>query len=230
LAGQGKEMRILIADDHGLYRRGLRAALEAAIPGIEVIEANGIDATLAQLEQAGPIDLALVDLEMTGLVSLNILREIHEFYPETRFAIISASDARLGALEALASGLHGFISKSQRDEEIIAGVNDILSGRIYVPPIIASRAAGAAEAREKGVRMGSKGGAGKLDMDRLTPRQRDVLELIAAGLSNKEIARKLNIAEATTKIHIAGLMRALGVRNRTEAAVLVRDWLDQQQK
>jgi DNA-binding NarL/FixJ family response regulator len=217
--------RILVADDHGLYRKGLRSTLEAALPKLEVFEADSLEAALIEIEADGNLDLVLVDLNMPGLVSFDSLREARECYPRTRFLVISASDAKADVLSCLASGLHGFVSKLQPDEEIIAAVKYVLDGCIYVPPWLA----------QIGV-LGSNRcfGAGlpsflkvQDQFAKLTPRQRDVLPLLARGMSNKEIARALNIAEATTKIHAAGLCRVLGVRNRTEAAVAARVLLQQ---
>lgn len=216
--------RILVADDHGLYRRGLRMALESMLPNSEVIEADSMDAAIARLEDSSRIDIAMIDLRMDGELSLNILREIRTIYPATRFVIISASEARADILRSLEWGVHGYISKSQSDVEIIGATSDVLSGRIYVPAIIADI--------KPAITNGgcppsfSESAEPQLtDLQKLTARQRDVLMLIAEGRSNKEIARALSIAEATTKIHVAALMRILGVRNRTEAAVRASVWL-----
>lgn len=217
--------RILVADDHGLYRKGLRSTLEAALPKSEVFEADSLEAALIEIEAEGNLDLVLVDLNMPGLVSFDSLREARECYAKIRFLVISASDAKADVLSCLASGLHGFVSKLQPEDEIVAAVKYVLSGCIYVPPWLA----------QVGV-LGSNGffapgfqSSPKLQdqFAKLTPRQREVLPLIARGMSNKEIARALNIAEATTKIHAAGLCRVLGVRNRTEVAVAARVFLEQ---
>jgi DNA-binding NarL/FixJ family response regulator len=217
--------RILVADDHGLYRKGLRSTLEAALPNLEVSEADSLDATLIAIDAEGNLDLALIDLNMPGLVSYENLREIRESYPKTRFLVISASDAREDVLGCLAVGLHGFVSKLQPDDEIIGAVKQVIAGCIYVPPWLAQ--------------VGLLGSVRSLfsnmppclkaqdPLTKLTPRQRDVLPLLARGMSNKEIARTLNIAEATTKIHAAALCRVLGARNRTEAAVTARALLGQ---
>jgi DNA-binding NarL/FixJ family response regulator len=111
----------------------------------------------------------------------------------------------------LAAGFHGFISKHQSDTDILAAITDILSGRIYVPSSLAEVGNGARRATPPAL-------STEADVLKLTKRQREVLSLLARGRSNKEIARALEIAEATTKIHMAALLRALGVRNRTEAA------------
>jgi DNA-binding NarL/FixJ family response regulator len=216
--------RILVADDHGLYRRGLRMALESMLPNSEVIEADSMDAAIARLEDSSRIDLAMIDLRMDGELSLNILREIRAGYPNTRFVIISASEARADILRSLEWGVHGYISKSQSDAEIIAATSDVLSGRIYVPATIADFKP--TIGNENCASLFVENVEPQLaELQKLTARQRDVLILIAEGRSNKEIARALSIAETTTKIHVAALMRVLGVRNRTEAAVRASSWL-----
>jgi DNA-binding NarL/FixJ family response regulator len=225
---------ILVVDGQGFYRKGFRAALEGAFPEVDVIEAECLDAMLSCLEGARAVNLAVIDMNTPGLASLGLLADILSIYPDARFAVMSASASRSDVLKSLAMGLHGFIFKLQTDSEIIDAVSDIMSGRIYVPPRFANLALPCAEA-------GADGEAARLplpspdqhllgghhcetEIGRLTPRQREVLSLIADGLPNKEIARKLSISEATTKIHAGALMRVLGVRNRTEAAILVRAW------
>jgi DNA-binding NarL/FixJ family response regulator len=219
-------VRVLIADDHGLYRRGLRALLEKVRPDIEVLEAMGMDDALAQLTGPAKVDLAIVDLHMNGELSQNILKEVGTACPQTSFIIISASRTRADVLRALDAGMDGFVSKSQSDEEIVTAISDVLSGRIYVPPLLLKSKGGEADEINAPSLVPATGAA--TAPHKLTPRQRDVLALVADGLSNKEIARALKIAEATTKIHVAALMRALGVRNRTEAAVRVKSWLNEQ--
>lgn len=226
--------RIVIADGQGLYRRGLRSALDAALPAVEIFETGCLDVMLVLLEDPGKVDVAIFDLHMPGMMSLNVIREVRSTFPDTRFVIMSASESRLDVLSALAAGLHGFIFKSQSDEEIIGAISDILSGRVYVPPLFVKTCPPLAETATNTLKFNLPRSLPSAEMtslpqhhhdgdiDRLTPRQREVLSLIAEGLPNKEIARKLHISEATTKIHAGALMRVLGVRNRTEAAVLVR--------
>lgn len=218
--------RIVIADDHGLYRRGLRLALTAGIAGAEIFDAESFDAVVSLLEQQVPIDLAILDLNMPGLFDQEILGDVLSAYPDTRFAIVSADDSRAEILKALSIGLHGYIVKSQKDEEVVLAVNEILAGRTYVPALLSRTPAGQAPqmpAHSERFPIRRRVGVGNLA--RLTSRQKEVLKLMAEGYSNKEIARNLEIAEATTKIHAAAILRELGVRNRTEAAVLLRDWL-----
>lgn len=217
----GEMYKIVIADDHGLYRRGLRLALTAAIEGVEIFEATCFDAVVGLLAEHKPISLAMLDLNMPGLFSQEVLSDVLAAYPDTRFAIVSGNDSRSEIITALSVGLHGYIVKSQPDEEVVLAVKEILSGRIYVPALLSRTSA----SHEQGLEIphGNSTGAGALG--KLTSRQKDVLRLMAEGYSNKEIARDLDIAEATTKIHAAAIMRVLGVRNRTEAAILIKNWL-----
>jgi len=207
---------ILIFDQHGVYRSGLRCLIGETIASAEVIEAADCSEASSQI-RTGCFDLVLVGMGSSDLGSLDFLKQWREAAPTTRFAIVSASNTRTDMLATLAAGIHGFISKHQPDTEILAAINDVLSGRIYVQSSVTEPDDG-----------NSVGGycsseatlTSSIDAHilKLTKRQREVLSLLARGLSNKEIARALNIAEATTKIHLAALLRALGVRNRTEAA------------
>lgn len=208
--------RILVFDEQNVYRTGLRSLIGARVPRAEVIEASSLIQALSQIRN-GAFDLVLVGVDLSSFGPLDPLKAAREASPATRFAIISASDARADILASLAAGFHGFISRHQSDTDILTAITDILSGRIYVPWSLA--AAGDGDA------LGGRFNREALptlstepDLFKLTKRQREVLSLLVRGKSNKEIARALAIAEATTKIHMAALVRALGVRNRTEAA------------
>jgi DNA-binding NarL/FixJ family response regulator len=202
--------RILVLDEHAVYRTGLRSFICAKVPCAEVIEANSLIEGLSQLRNSN-FDLVLVGVGLSSFGPLNPLKAACEASPATRFAIISSSDTRTDILTSLAAGFDGFISKHQSDTDILAAITDILSGRIYVPSSLAEVGNGARRATPPTL-------STEADVLKLTKRQREVLSLLARGRSNKEIARALEIAEATTKIHMAALLRALGVRNRTEAA------------
>jgi len=218
--------RILVADDHGLYRKGLRSTLKAALAKADIVEANSLDTALVEIEADGKLDLVLIDLNMPGFVSFDRLRQARERYPRTKFLVISASDNKADVLKCLAAGLHGFVSKLQTDDEIVSAVKYVLSGCIYVPPWLSQIGGPGSTESFRSEFHSSQKVQDKFAM--LTARQRDVLPLLARGMSNKEIARALNISEATTKVHAAGLCRVLGVRNRTEAAVAARDLLLEQ--
>ncbi len=216
--------RIVIADDHGLYRRGLSLALSAAFPEVEIFEAGCLEAVVNLLAQREHIHLAILDLNMPGLFNQQALSDVLSAYPDTRFAIVSGNDSRSEILRALSIGLHGYIVKSQKDEEVVSAVREILAGRIYVPALLSRTSTGSGANGPQTARAVAQRRIVAASLSKLTSRQRDVLKLMAEGFSNKEIARNLDIAEATTKIHAAAVLRELGVRNRTEAAVALQNW------
>ena len=208
--------RVLVLDKHAVYRTGLRVLISTQMPWAEVLEADNPVQALAQIQEC-VFDLVLLGLDLSDSVTVDTLKATREASPATRFAIISASDRRADILAALARGVHGFISKSQSDADILDAITRLLSGQIYVPRSLTETGDGEASVNQSG----KEGGPflwTEADLSKLTKRQSEVLLLLAKGMSNKEIARRLEIAEATTKIHIAALLRALGVRNRTEAA------------
>ncbi|MGA8157069.1 MAG: response regulator transcription factor [Rhodoplanes sp.] len=208
--------RFLVCDGQSVYRIGLRSLISAEIPRAEVIEASNLPQALDHIRNS-TIDLVLVGTGRSSLAALDSLKAARETSPATRFAVVSTSDTRADILATLAAGFHGFISKHQSDTEILAAVTDILAGRIYVPASFAKIGGGnALSSQFDGEALPAL--STEADVLKLTKRQREVLTLLARGLSNKEIARVLDIAEATTKIHMAALLRGLGVRNRTEAA------------
>jgi DNA-binding NarL/FixJ family response regulator len=204
--------RILVLDEHAVYRRGLCELIRAQMPQAQVLAAKSLIEALPQIRNGG-FDLVLLGLDLSTSETVDTLKIVREASAATRFAITSASVTRRNILATLAAGLHGFISKHQSDTEILAAINDILSGRIYVPRSLAEADDGEASDREAAASLSTEP-----DLSKLTKRQREVLQLLARGMSNKQIARALKIAEATTKIHMAALLRALGARNRTEAA------------
>ena len=211
-------IRILVVDEQAVYRVGLRELIAAKIPGVEVIEASSLVRVLSCELRSNTFDLVLVGADLSNSAALDTLKAAREALPATaRFAIVSAADTRADILASLAAGFYGFISKRQSDTDILSAITDILSGRIYVPESLAELGEGDALS-SRSYRETLPTLLTEADVLRLTKRQREVLSLLAQGLSNKEIARALAIAEATTKIHLAALLRALGVRNRTEAA------------
>jgi len=213
--------RVLIADGHSLYRKGLRGALESLLKETLVIETDTLAAARERLDSDGHLDLLLADLDTPG-ASLEQLRAVHESHPTTRIAAMASLATRADILHSLEAGLYGFISKSQPDNEILGAIQDILSGRIYVPSTIAQIDAAIVRVNEEREERPTSLVKTEMRVEKLTRRQREILPLLAKGMSNKEIARALKIAEGTTKIHASSLLRVLGVRNRTEAAVVAR--------
>ena len=218
-----KRDAVLVADDHSLYRAGLGFLLKDRLGFSTVVEAATFDAALDRLSELEKIELALFDLAMPGISGPESLGVVKETYPGVRVAIVSGSEERGDVLKAVATGLSGYVPKSLQDDEIVAALRDILDGRIYVPRFMTSSGASSGSPPLATAPMPEpferKGGpSGGAVTKPISPRQRDVLDCVRRGLSNKEIARELDIAEGTVKIHLAALFSYFGARNRTELA------------
>lgn len=210
-------LKVLIADDHGLYRTGLGLLLKDEIGASEVVEVGSFDEALDRLARNMDVRLALFDLSMPGAGGPESLRVVKETYPNLQVAIVSGSEDRHNVLNSLAMGLNGYIPKSLPESEIADALKIIINGGVYVPRFMIATASQtrASHAADRDNEL-PRPEARSLDVGSLTPRQRDVLRCIQKGLANKEIARELDIAEGTVKIHLAALFNHFGVRNRTE--------------
>lgn len=237
-------VRILIADDHELFRDGLRLVLADLDDGVTVAEASTYDETLATVVDA-PVDVVLLDLVMPGMPWTRGLEALSQAAPETPVVILSASDDKRLVLEAVRLGAKGFIPKTSSSKVMLSALRLVLSGGVYLPPAVlkdvpAGEAMvdtvalagghgvphlppdnGCGLAAGAGVGAGGSGGAGVSAeaTTTLTPRQREVLALLGQGKSNKEIARILDLSEGTVKLHVTAILKALNVSNRTGAVV-----------
>lgn len=200
-------IRALIADDHELFRSGLKQLLVDSLGIEDVREAATLDEAIDTLTNEGAGDLVLVDLRMPGMSGAEALAALRDGFPDAKIAVVSAWEERAEILAALSAGVHGYIPKSLSSSEIAAAIQSVLDGRIFVPAVIGKREPGAPVAAAA-----QNNGEGKL-----TLRQKDVLAELLKGQASKEIARTLDIAEGTVKIHLAAIYRALGVRTRAEA-------------
>lgn len=198
-------IRALIADDHELFRSGLKQLLLDALDAEDVREAETLDDAIEMLTSDGAGDLVLVDLRMPGMSGAEALAALRDGFPDAKVAVVSAIEDRNEIFAALGAGVHGYILKSLPAAEIAEAIRGILRGNIYVPSTIQKRDPGAPVE------------AAPVNADKLTTRQKEVLQELLKGRSSKEIARTLDIAEGTVKIHLAAIYRAVGVRTRAEA-------------
>ncbi|MDZ4693161.1 response regulator transcription factor [Terricaulis sp.] len=201
-------LRALIADDHELFRSGLKQLLVDALGVEDVREAETFDQAIEILTDEGAGDLVLVDLRMPGMSGAEALAALRDGFPNAKIVVVSAWEERAEILAALSAGVHGYIPKSLSAAEIAAALRSVLDGRIYVPATIGRRDPG------DPVAAGNSAAHGE---SKLTLRQKEVLNELLKGQASKEIARTLDIAEGTVKIHLAAIYRALGVRTRAEA-------------
>jgi DNA-binding NarL/FixJ family response regulator len=202
-------IKALVADDHELFRSGMKQLLVDVLGAEEVREAETLDQAIEILTNQGAGDLVLVDLRMPGMSGAEALAALRDGFPEAKVAVVSAWEERADIISALSAGVHGYIPKSLPSAEIANALKSILEGRIFVPPTLGRR-----DAAVTGAPTRDSEASGS---DKLTLRQREVLNELLKGMASKEIARTLDIAEGTVKIHLAAIYRALGVRTRAEA-------------
>jgi DNA-binding NarL/FixJ family response regulator len=206
------ELVALVVDDHELFRAGIAGLLMRDCGFTRVFEAGSLDAALEILGENDGISFSSFDLAMPGVDGPYFLQRIRKMFPKVRIAVVSGSGGRDEIILALQAGVHGYVPKTLGISEIAQAFKVILSGGIFVPPLL-SEVAGDHHSPAP-VRTMRPSDAGTP----LTPRQQAVLKLIRSGKSNKEIARELSLTENTVKVHINALYRALGVHNRYGAA------------
>jgi DNA-binding NarL/FixJ family response regulator len=200
-------MKILIVDDHALFRDGLRLLLQGLAEQITVLEAGDYGQVLQHIATTTNLDLLLLDLDMPGMDGFDILARFTAQFPTVPVVIISASTQRVDMQCALDAGAMGYIPKDTTSDIMLNAIRLVLSGGVYVPANMTHKVdtGPAAEA---------------LDAMILTPRQLQVLALLLRGDSNKSIALQMNLAETTIKMHVTSILQRLGVSNRTQAAVV----------
>lgn len=207
-------MRILTIDDHGMFRYGLRLTLEQQFADAEILEAATVREGIEIARTSAPLDLALVDLHMPGEDGVDAIETICRLVPETVVAALTASDDRQDILRVMEAGAMGFIRKSFGPEVLKSVIEIILSGERFYP---------VAEMDANPAPDPLDGQGDDLDVAddvRFTPRQMEILKGLLNGLSNKEIARELGIIEGTVKAHIRTMMGNVGVKNRTQLAII----------
>jgi len=204
-------MRILLIDDHALFRIGLLELLERR--GLDVIDAVG-DAEVGWrlARDCGP-DVVLLDLRMPGLGGLELLRRMRAADSERRVAILTTSTDEQDVIAALHAGANGYLLKDMEPDELVAALRDIVAGQLVVAKELAVVLA-------RAVRREVAAATPAPRVAELTPREAEILCQLAAGLSNKAIARALGITDGTVKLHVKSILRKLAARSRVEAAVL----------
>ena len=206
-------MKILLVDDHALFRDGMRYVLQQLPEAVEILEASNFQDGLKIAMRHPELDLALLDLNMPGSDGPLSIRLFHQHCPHIPVVVVSGEDDYGYMEKVMEYGAMGFISKSSSASVMLGALNLVLSGGVYVPPQML-RQYGAAARKEQDF-------ADRRSLNTneygLTQRQMQVLTHIAAGLSNKQIAETIHLAEGTVKIHVAAIFQALRVSNRMEA-------------
>jgi DNA-binding NarL/FixJ family response regulator len=202
--------RIVIVDDHPLFRGALNQALSTSIDGAQIIEAGSLDELGVVLGAEEEVDLVLLDLAMPGVQGLSGLLFLRAQHPEIPVVIVSASDDPGTIRRALEFGASGYVPKSLPVEEIRTAIRRVLAGEVWSPPGILLDGAVDMEATELAKRLAT-----------LTPQQVRVLMMLGEGLLNKQIAYKLGVSEATIKAHVSAILQKLGVDSRTQAVIAI---------
>jgi len=201
--------RILIIDDHPLFRKGV-AQLIAMAPHLQVVgEASNGEQGVAMAKELDP-DMILLDLHMTGMGGIETLKAIRDADLDCRVVILTVSDNADDLVAAIRSGADGYLLKDMEPEDLLTAIDEALNGRTVIGERLNSLLARAI--REEAT-------AKQRDTATLTDREKEILQGLAHGLSNKLIARNLDITEATVKVHVKNLLKKLGFHSRLEAAV-----------
>ncbi len=200
---------IIIADDHPLFRNALFQSVHMAVSGANLQEADTLDALLTLLAKEAEPDLVLLDLKMPGSNGISGLIQLKNTYPDLPIVVVSASEEPAVVAQVKKHGAFGFIPKSSDMRTLVNALNKVLNGDPYFPEDLVMTNQPGNDLAEK--------------IAALTPQQYKVLGMLSDGLLNKQIAYELNVSEATIKAHMTAIFRKLGVKNRTQAVILLNE-------
>lgn len=212
--GVDARTRILIVDDHELFRQGLTSLVTKEFPNAEVIVATTAAEAFSAIENATGLDLVLLDLKLPDADGLDVLRQLTARLPDTPVAVVTASESAEDISAAYQAGAKGYMLKSSPNKVLSHALTLVLYGETYIPS--------AAAAVLSAPRLKNDGGDASPDPlagPVLTPRQREILALMAEGLRNSAIAARLDMPETTVKVHVKGVLQKFGVNNRTHAVM-----------
>jgi DNA-binding NarL/FixJ family response regulator len=200
--------RVVIADDHPLFRGALREAVSGLMGRLEIAEAGTFDEVTGLLERGAEVDLVLLDLTMPGMRGFSGLMCLRAQYPSVPVVVVSANEDPFVIRRCMDFGASGFIPKTLAIEPMRAAVARVLKGGVWTPPDVDLDGGSDAQTAELIARLAT-----------LTPQQVRVLMMLSEGLLNKQIAYNLGVSEATVKAHVSAILQKLGVESRTQAVI-----------
>jgi DNA-binding NarL/FixJ family response regulator len=202
------QYRLVIADDHPLFRGALREAIAGLLEQVDIAEAGTYDELVELLERNSDVDLVMLDLAMPGVRGFSGLMYMRAQYPGVPVIVVSANDDPAAIRRSMEFGASGFIPKTLGVDAMRTAISCILGGDVWTPPDVDLAGGSDAAAAELMARMVT-----------LTPQQVRVLMMLSEGLLNKQIAYQLGVSEATVKAHVSAILQKLGVESRTQAVI-----------
>lgn len=201
--------KILIVDDHALVREAMAQSLARLQPGLVCVEASSADQALACLEADAGLDLAVIDLMLPDMNGFSLLAVLGKRFPEVPAVVVSAIDDEASVRRAIKAGASGYVSKSSSSQVLLQALRVVLDGGVHLPEMRSSA---------NTAKRSNMSASERYD---LTAAQARVLELLAVGKANREIADFLGISEGTVKVHMTAIFRALGVSSRAQALLVM---------
>jgi len=216
--GSGGPLRVMLVDDHALVRSAVRQAIDA--PDVQLVaEAASAEDAFALALSMRP-DILLLDIDLPGMSGIQMLEELAPRLPETKIVMLTVSDSERDMIEAIGRGAAGYLTKDLTPEALLRALRGTQRGELAMSRRFAARAVRHfVSAARRGRMAGSGGGV----IDGLSPRENDVLRMLAEGLTDKEIAGALVISPRTVETHVSNVLHKLDVRNRAEAAQRYRE-------
>lgn len=211
------KIKVLMVDDHALFRDGMRYVLQQLADEVEVIDSGNFVDGMRQAANNPDLDLALLDLHMPGSEGVKSILAFHESNPSIPLVVVSGSDQREDIEKVMEYGAMGFISKMSSSKIMLSALRMVMDGGVYLPPQLLQQAM---VGLDQGVSTDKR--TDRPNKNGLTARQMQTLQLLAEGLSNKEISQRMNLAEGTVKIHTAAVYQALRVSSRLDAVSTAR--------
>ncbi len=210
-------IRVVLIDDHTLFRVGLEGLLTTR--GIDVIASVNSGKEASRLVDELNPDVILLDMRMPGIDGLGVLKGLRELYESLPIVMLTTSTDETDLVESLRAGAQGYLLKDMEPDELVIALRDIINGKTVVAPDLAPVLARAVQGKKEKVEKENDS-----PFSELTPRETEILGLLAEGQSNKAIARNLGISDGTVKLHVKAILRKLDVHSRVEAAVMAVEY------